>query len=169
MTAGLALAAACLGLALGAEVRLPPWPLSPDGELVAVEPPGETLRAEGARVEPAGEGLWRVEPEAGAREVRLAAGGASAVAPVEPPPGRVLVRADPARPVKGRDAEVSLAIEVQDAAGRSDADAPAPVFACSAGSVGGLAAAGPGRFTARYRPSPARHPEVAVIAAISPR
>jgi hypothetical protein len=169
VSTSLALAAACLGLALGAEIRLPPWPLSPDGELVAVEPPGATLRAEGARVEAAGDGLWRVEPEAGAREVRFAAGGASAVAPVEPPPGRVLVRADPARPVKGRDAEVSLAIEVQDAAGRPDPEAPPPVLACSAGSVEDLASAGPARFTARYRPSPARHPEVAVITAISPR
>ncbi len=169
MTASLTLAAACLGLALGGDIRLPPWPLSPDGELVAVEPAGATLRAEGARVEVAGDGLWRVAPEAGVREVRLAAGGASAVAPVEAAPGRIAIRADPARPVKGRDAEVSLTVEVRDAAGRPDPEAPAPVFACSAGSVEDLISAGPARFTARYRPSPARHPEVAVITAISPR
>lgn len=169
MTATLALAAGCLSLALGAEIRLPPWPLSPDGELVAVEPSAAGLRAEGARAEAAGDGLWRILPEAGAREVRLLADGATAVAPVEAPPGRIAVRAEPARPVKGRDAEVSLAIEVQDAAGRPDPQAPPPVFACSAGSVGDLVPAGPARFTARYRLSTARHPEVAVITAISPR
>jgi hypothetical protein len=42
-------------------------------------------------------------------------------------------------------------------------------LACSAGSVEDLTSAGPARFTARYRPSPARHPEVAVITAISAR
>lgn len=164
-----ALAGACLALALGADIRLPPWPLSRDGDLVAVEPPGAALRAEGARLEPAGEGLWRVAPDDQAREVRLAADGATAVAPVEPPPGRILVRADPARPVKGRDAEVSLSAEVLDAGGRPDSGAPAPVFACSAGLVERVASAGPGRFTARYRPSPAHYPDVAIIIAISSR
>lgn len=161
--------AAWLALALGAEIHLPPWPLSRDGEMVAVEPSGAVLSAEGARLEAAGDGLWRVAPDGGAREVRLAAGGATAVARVEPPPGRILMRADPARPLKGRDGEVSLAAEVFDAEGRPDAAAPPPVFSCSAGSVEGLASAGPGRFTARYRPSPARYPEVAGIIAISPR
>jgi hypothetical protein len=160
--------AACLALVLGAEIHLPPWPLSRDGETVAVEPPGAVLSAEGARLEAAGDGLWRVAPAAGAREVRLAAGGATAVALVEPPAGRILVRADPARPVKGG-GEVSLDAEVLDAEGRPDPEAPPPVFSCSAGSVEGVAPAGPGRFTARYRPSPARYPEVAGIVAISPR
>lgn len=164
-----ALAGACLALALGAEIRLPPWPLSRDGDLVAVEPAGATLRAEGARLEAAGEGLWRVAPEGEAREVRLAADGATALAPVEPPPGRILLRADPARPVKGRDAAVSLSAEVLDAGGRPDPAALAPVFACSAGVVEGVAPAGPGRFTASFRPSPAHHPDVAIIIAISPR
>ena len=169
MTAAGTLAAAYLGLALGAGIRLPPWPLSPDGEVVAVDPGDAPLRAEGARVEQAGGGLWRVAPLPGVREVRLQAGGAVAVAPVEPPPGRIVIGAVPPRPVKGRDAEVALAIEVRDAAGGLDPEAPAPVLACSAGTVDPPAAAGPGRFTARYRPSPARHPEVAIVTAISPR
>ncbi len=164
-----ALAGACLALALGAEIRLPPWPLSRDGDLVAVEPAGAALRAKGARLENAGGGLWRVEPAEEAREVRLAADGATAVAPLEPPPGHIRMRADPASPVKGRDAEVTLSAEVIDAGGRLDPAAPAPEFTCSAGLVEGVARAGPGRFTARYRPSPAHHPDVAIIIAVSPR
>lgn len=163
------LAAAYLGLALGAGIRLPPWPLSPDGELVAVDPHDAPLRAEGARAEEVGSGLWRVSPLKGTRRVRLEAGDAVAVAPVEPPPGSVVIRADPPRPVKGRDAEVALAIEVRDAAGALDADAPAPSLACNTGTVDPVAAAGPGRFTARYRPSPARHPEIAIVMALVPR
>lgn len=169
MTATAASLAAFLGLALAPGIRLPPWPLSPDGDLVAVDPPGAALSAEGARAEDAGGGLWRVVPRPGVREVRLHAGGASATAPVEPPAGTIVIRALPARPLKGRDAEVALAIEVRDPAGRPDPDALPPVLACSAGSVEPPAPAGPGRFTARYRPTPAHQPEVAIVTAISPR
>ncbi|HYQ81443.1 MAG TPA: hypothetical protein VEP68_08075, partial [Anaeromyxobacteraceae bacterium] len=169
MTATVALLAACLALAPGPVIRLPPWPLSPDGDLVALDPPGAPLSAEGASVEDVGGGLWRVFPQTGAREVRLRAGGASAVAPVEPPPETIAIHAEPPRPLKGRDAEVSLTIEVRDPAGRPDAQATPPVLACTAGSVEAPVPAGPGRFTARYRPSPVRRPEVAIVIAISPR
>ncbi len=163
------LAAAWLGLALGAGIRLPPWPLSPDGELVAVEVPGAPLRADGARLEEAGAGLWRVTPLPGVRELRLQAGGDAAVARVEPPPGRIDIRCDPARLVKGPEAEAVLSVEVRDAAGRLDPEAAPPVLACSTGSAEPPAPAGPGRFTVRYHLSPARQPEVAVIVAVSPR
>lgn len=166
---GGALPLLCLQLAAGARVLLPPWPLSPDGETVAVDPAGATLSAEGARAEPLGGGLWRVIPHPGAGEVRLRADGAAEVARVEPPPGRIVVRAEPRHPVKGRDAEVALSLEVLDTAGRPDPSAAPPVLACSTGAVRDLAPAGPGRFTARYQPSAARRPEVAVITAVSPR
>ncbi|MCM2333728.1 MAG: hypothetical protein NDI82_07255, partial [Anaeromyxobacteraceae bacterium] len=66
LTLALALTAGLAGPGLG----IPPWPLSPDGELVAA-PPGVALSAAGAAVEPVAPGLWRVVPEPGAPSVEL--------------------------------------------------------------------------------------------------
>lgn len=161
-----AVASAALRLALADAVHLPPWPLSPDGEMVAAEP---DLAADGARVEPLGGGLYRVAPDAGVREVHLRAGSAAAVAPVEPQAGRIVVRARPERPVKGRDAEVALDLTVLGPPEEPDPGRVPPVVTSSAGAVRDLQPAGPGRFKARLEMPAARHPELAVILALSPR
>jgi hypothetical protein len=167
---GGALAAAALAarLVLGEAIHVPPWPLSPDGDVVALEGSGK-LQADGARIEPIGAGLWRVVPGPGERRVRLRAGAAAVEVEVEPPPGRIVIEAMPERLVKGRDLGAELRIAVLDAASRPDPTAAEPVIACSAGAVRGLAIAGPGRFTARYEVPTSRHPEVAVLTAVSPR
>ncbi|WP_242335348.1 MULTISPECIES: hypothetical protein [Anaeromyxobacter] len=161
--------AALLALALAAGgILLPPWPLSPDGELVAVQGGGE-LSAEGAAVAPAGEGLWRVTPAADARRVALAAGGARASAEVGPPPGEIAISAEPELPVKGRDATVAIALEVRGPDGAPDVEAPAPVLVASPGHVSAPVPAGPGRWRATYEPTAGAVPEVAAILALAPR
>lgn len=155
-----------LALAAAPELLLPPWPLSADGELVAVRG-ADALAASGATVERVAPGLFRVVPEEGAGRVGLSAGGAAAEAEVEPPPGEIAVAFAPAAPVKGRDAEVRLALSLPaDAAGA--ATAPLELVA-SSGRVRDLAAAGPGRFTAVFEPAATRHPEVVVLLALAPR
>ena len=161
-----AVASAALRLALADAVHLPPWPLSPDGDVVAAAP---GLDADGARVEPLGGGLFRVAPAAGAREVRLRAGSAEVVAPVDLPAGRIVIRARPERPVKGRDADVALDLSVMGPGGEPDPGAAPPVVTSSAGAVRDLRPAGPGRFTARLEMPAARHPELAAILALAPR
>jgi hypothetical protein len=157
-----------LALAAAPEIFLPPWPLSPDGELVAFRGEG-ALSADGATVEPAGAGLFRVVPARGAERVTLRAGGAEAVAPVEPPAGMVVVAVRPAAPVKGRDAAVEIEVEVRRSTGEPDAEATPPEVAVSSGRIRDLAASGPGRFRAIYEPAATRYPEVAVLLALVPR
>jgi hypothetical protein len=158
-----------LALALAAsEILLPPWPLSPDGDLVAVRgdrPPA----AEGATLEPVAPGLFRVVPAAGAPRVILRAGDASATARVEPPPGTITITVSRPAPVKGRDPAVEVALAVLRADGTPDADAPAPAVTVSTGELRDLAPAGPGRFHAVYAPAATPHPEVAVLLALVPR
>ncbi len=168
MAGTLAAAAIAARLALGEAIHLPPWPLSPDGEVVAVEGSAR-LDAGGARTESLGGGLWRVLPAPGETRVRLRAGAATIESAVEPPPGRIVIETRPERLVKGRDHGAQLRIAVLDASGNPDGAAAQPVVACSAGAVRDLEAAGPGRFTARYELPPSRHPEVAVLTAVSSR
>ena len=47
------------------DLRLPPWPLSPDGDVVAVTG-GASLSAEGGAASEIAPGLWRVVPAPGA-------------------------------------------------------------------------------------------------------
>jgi hypothetical protein len=158
-----------LALALAAsEILLPPWPLNPDGDLVAV-PGGTAPTATGASVEAAGQALFRVVPAPGARSVTLRAGAAEVVAAVEPPPGVVAITVATPAPVKGRDAAVVLGLAVLRADGTADEGAPAPVISVSAGTVRDLAPAGPGRFRAVFAPAATLHPDVAVILALVPR
>ncbi|HET9553280.1 MAG TPA: hypothetical protein VFP50_09960, partial [Anaeromyxobacteraceae bacterium] len=161
-----------LALALGAQaapaIGLPPWPLSPDGELVAA-PPGAALECRGGEAEPVAPGLWRVRPAEGVAEVALRAGPLEARAAVEPPPGRVLVAWDPPAPVKGRDREVAISLEVRTAAGALDEAAPAPRLTASAGRVGPPEPAGPGRFRARLELPETRFPEVLALFAVVAR
>lgn len=157
-----------LALAASPEILLPPWPLSRDGDLVALRG-GTALSAEGAAVERVAPELYRVVPGAGAERVTLRAGGAEVAAPVEPPPGTVAVSVRPPAPVKGRDAAVEIELEVRRATGEPDPEAPPPAIAVSSGRIRDLAAAGPGRFRATYEPAAARYPEVAVLLALVPR
>ena len=70
---------ALLALALAASrVLLPPWPLSPDGEEVAIGDDA-ALEAEHASVARVAPGLWRVTAARGARTVALRAGNDRAV------------------------------------------------------------------------------------------
>lgn len=156
-----------LALAASSEILLPPWPLSPDGELVPVR--GATpVTAEGASVEPIAPGLYRVVPAEGAREVRLRSGEAAAVAPVEAPPAEISVEFSPAAPVKGRDARVTLDLSVVAAPG-AEPDPRPPEIVASVGRVSAVTATGPGRFQAVYELPATRHPEVAVLLVLSPR
>jgi hypothetical protein len=158
-----------LALALAAtRVVLPPWPLSPDGDAVAVTS-GDALEADGASVARVAPGLFMVTPAPGARTVALRAGSERAVAEVEPPPGEIAISASPAAPVKGRDAEVALDLLVRRADGAIDEAAAPPVLTASCGAVRNVAPSGPGRFRAVYVPAPTTAPDVAVLVALSPR
>jgi hypothetical protein len=156
-----------LALAAAPEILLPPWPLSPDGDVVAVKG-AEPLRAEPAAIEPIAPGLHRVLPAEGASEVRLSAGAATAVARVEPPPAAISISYAPASPVKGRNREVALEIAVAAVPGAEIERRP-PEIVASSGRVRGIVSAGEGRFRGVYELPPARHPEVAVLIALSPR
>jgi hypothetical protein len=154
-----------LALAAAPEILLPPWPLAPDGELVAVRGAAE-LSAEGATVEPGGRGLFRVVPREGVTSVRLHSGGATALAPVEAPPAEIAIGVSPPAPVKGRDRTVALELVVR--AGAEDDPRP-PEIVASSGRVRDVVRTAPGRFRATYEPALTRHPEVAVLLALVPR
>lgn len=162
-----------LSLALGAEgaLALPPWPLSPDGELIAV--PGDAVPSvEGGTVEREGGGLWRVRPEPGSEKVRIRVGAEGVEAAVEPPPGRILVTADPPAPVKGRDRQVRLRFDAVDPRGEPLALPSPPAVHASVGRLGALApeqGGPPGRYVATWEPSESPQPEVLGIVAIAPR
>ena len=156
-----------LVLAARPEILLPPWPLSPDGDLVAVR--GDApLGAADAAVEPVAPGLHRVVPAEGAAEVRLSSGAATAVARVEPPPSGISIAVSPAAPVKGRDREVAVEIVLSGAPG-AEGDPRPPEVVASSGRVRRVTPAGPGRFRAVYELAATRYPEVAVLLALSPR
>ncbi len=156
-----------LALATGPEILVPPWPLSPDGDLVAVRDNAPLTVWRGA-VEAVGQGLYRVTPETGAGEVSLASGSARAAALVAPPPGTIALSIRPAAPVKGRDGKIEIDLVLP------DGDAPAfdsvpPEIVASSGRVIEAAPSGPGRFRAVFEPEPTRNPEVVVLLAVSPR
>jgi len=157
----LALAAAAPGPA--PRLAVPPWPLSPDGELVAA-PPGVPLEVQGGTAEPVAPGLWRVRPARGAAEVVLRAGAEQAVAAVEPPPRAIELSWTPSSPVKGRDEAVVVVVALPPGAA-----AGPPRLVASAGRLGPLEPAGPGRFRARYAPPATRQPEVVALFAVVAR
>ncbi len=156
-----------LALATSPEILVPPWPLSPDGDLVGVR--GDApLAAKAGTVEAIGSGLFRVTPEAGAGDVALAAGSARARAPVAPPPGAMELSFRPAAPVKGRDARIEIDL-VMKAGEEPGSDSGPPEIVASSGRIVEEARTGPGRFRAVFEPEPTRHPEVVVLLAISTR
>jgi hypothetical protein len=159
-----------LGLqAANAALLLPPWPLSPDGESIAVL--GDApLVAEGARVEREVGRLWRVVPEPGREAVLLSAGADSVRAAVAPPPGRILVTIDPVHPVKGKDRAVRIRLEVRGEGGVALALEAPPRVVVSTGRIGPFAASGDaGRFEGVWEPSDSAEPEVLGIVALAPR
>lgn len=152
-----------LALAAAPEILIPPWPFSPDGEIVAVRG-APAVSATEAAVVAAGPGLYRVVPREGAAEVSLAAGGATAIARVEEPPGHIRIEVSPPAPVKGRDRTVTLELAVP-----GEGDPRPPEIVASSGRVRDVVRSAPGRFRAVYEPAPTRHPEVAVLLALAPR
>lgn len=87
--------------------------------------------------------------------VLLAAGSAHAQ--------NVALKLTPAEPVKGRDTEAALEIEI----GGVDRPAP-PVLRANVGSIDRVERTGPGRFRARFVLPATRAPEVAIIVAFAP-
>jgi len=156
-----------LALAASSEILLPPWSLSPDGDLVGVRG-GAALVAEGASVEPAGPGLYRVVPAPGPAEVTLSAGGARATAAVDREIGTIAIGFEPSAPVKGRDRAIVLDISVP-GSGEDWSEERAPHVVASTGRIRDLTALGPGRFRAVLEPAGTRYPEVAVVLALAPR
>lgn len=156
-----------IALASVPQILLPPWPLRPDGDLVAVR--GEApLVAEGASVEKVASGLFRVVPAEGVEEVRLSAGSARTAASVDRVIAPIQISIRPLAPVKGRDEEVTLDIVVA-AAPAAEPDARAPLLISSSGRVREVTPVGAGRFRAVFEPAPTRHPEVAILVAVAPR
>jgi len=166
----LALAITLLLGAPGAEPRLaaPPWPLSPDGELVAA-PPGVPLEVTGGTAEPVALGLWRVLPGRDVREVSLRAGPAQLTAAVAPPAAPIEIGWSPAAPVKGRDATVVVELGLPAATGGPEDGGQPPRLVASAGRLGPVERVGPGRFRATYELPATRHPEVVALFALVPR
>ena len=136
------------------------------------------LDASGAVVErlgDAGDPPWiarfSVRPNEGVKRVTLRASDgplrASAELPVGPRVEKISLSLDPPAPVKGRDAEATLTVELRRPDGTLDAEASPPVVRVNVGSIESLAPAGPGRFRARYVLPKTRYPEVVVLAAFS--
>lgn len=156
-------------VALDAGIGVPPWPLSPDGDTVAVFDDAP-LEAEGAAVERATGRVWVVRPDAGRGVVLLKAGGRSASVPVAAPPGRIRVTFDPAAPVKGRDRSVRVLLEALDRAGAPLVLPRPPAVSASTGRLGPVASAGAaGRYEATWQPSDSPQPEVLGLVAIASR
>ena len=136
------------------------------------------LEATGAFVERLGDGgdpAWiarfSVRPDPEAKRVRLRASDgtlrASAELPVGPKVEKVALFLDPPAPVKGRDAQATLTVELRRPDGTLDAEASPPVVRANVGSIESLAPAGPGKFRARYLLPKTRYPEVVVLTAFS--
>ncbi|WP_242343233.1 hypothetical protein [Anaeromyxobacter terrae] len=156
-----------LALALAGTILLPPWPLSPDGEVVAV-PGGAELRVEPGAVERVAPGLWRVVPAEGAHRVVLLAGDARVEAEVEPGAGEIAIAADRSTPLK-REGPIGLTLEARGPDGAPDPAAATPLLVAAPGRISAPTAAGPGRWRATYTPAAGPRPEVAVVVALSPR
>lgn len=183
-----------LALALGPEVARadllellgPAAAVSPEGFTVAVARTrtqgGEVVA--GAQVEltcangtcerKPGSGLLtlvQVVPKPGAREVSVTARSAGLQAVrrflVGPPASAVALKLTPERPVKNRDRQAQLEIEVRGADGEINPESAPPVLRANVGSFEGLTRVAPGRYLARYVLPTTRFPEVAVVVAFS--
>ncbi|MET0405670.1 MAG: hypothetical protein ABW123_24840, partial [Cystobacter sp.] len=112
-----------------------------------------------------------VLPEEGARRVRVSAHGGNARAESEyslgPPATQVSLALEPAAPVKGRDKEARLTVRILQPDGAPEDSGAPPVLRANVGRVEDLVREGPGTWTARYVLPDTRHPEVAVIVALS--
>ncbi len=70
------------------------------------------------------------------------------------------VRAEPGTLLLGEGGTATLVVE-------ASAGAPAPLVTANLGTIEELAPAGPGRWTARYRPPAKRYPQVALVGAVA--
>jgi hypothetical protein len=140
-----------------------------------VTPEAPTLTAEGAEVR-AGVpqpplSTFLVVPQPGARTVvlRARAGGLQAEAryAVGPPASRVTLALEPPQPVKGRDKEASLTVQLLRPDGTPDDSGAPPVVRANVGRVEALSRTGPGTYRARYVLPPTSYPEVAILVALS--
>ncbi len=111
--------------------------------------------------------VYEVVPSAGATGVLLEHGGRSVRLAVGPPSATVHLSLSPPSPVKGRDTEAWLTVEVRDADGKPAATSAPPVVRANVGAVEALELASPGRYRARYVLPSTRYPEVAVVVAFA--
>ncbi|MBI3184129.1 MAG: hypothetical protein HYZ28_18505 [Myxococcales bacterium] len=114
---------------------------------------------------------YLVVPHGGAREVRIRAfhRGQSVEArySIGPPASMVQLELNPPAPVKQLDAEATLSVRLLRPDGAPDVDSAPPVIRSNVGTIADLSRVGPGEFRARYVLPSTRHPEVAVIVALS--
>ncbi|ATB48728.1 hypothetical protein [Corallococcus macrosporus] len=112
-----------------------------------------------------------VVPRAGARDVvvRASVDGLEARARyvLGPPAAEVRLSLEPPAPVKGRDKEARLTVQLVRPDGTADDSGAPPVVRVSVGRVEGLERTGPGTYRARYVLPDTRYPEVAILVAFS--
>ena len=144
-----------------------------DANDVAAElPVGLRIELDGVVVSPTRRGCFLEIPlPRGARSLRaLAPGLPEARRELPSPPERrsVGLAVEPAAPVKGRDLEATVQLEVRAPDGSVDVAARPPLLVASGGTLSPLVAVGPGRFSARWLLPTRRAPEVAVLVAFVP-
>ena len=112
-----------------------------------------------------------VTPRPGARDVvvRASVDGLAAQARyvLGPPAAEVRLALDPPAPVKGKDTEARLTVQLVRPDGTADDSGAPPVVRVSVGRVEGLERTGPGTYRARYVLPDTRYPEVAILVAFS--
>ncbi|MFP2962429.1 hypothetical protein ACLEPN_32800 [Myxococcus sp. 1LA] len=112
-----------------------------------------------------------VVPRPGARDVvvRASVDGLEARARyvLGPPAAEVRLALEPSAPVKGKDKEAQLTVQLVRPDGTADDSGAPPVVRVSVGRVEGLERTGPGTYRARYVLPDTRYPEVAILVAFS--
>ncbi|NOJ77345.1 hypothetical protein [Myxococcus xanthus] len=114
---------------------------------------------------------FMVTPRPGARDVvvRASVDGLAAQARyvLGPPASEVRLALEPPAPVKGKDTEARLTVQLVRPDGTADDSGAPPVVRVSVGRVEGLERTGPGTYRARYVLPDTRYPEVAILVAFS--
>ncbi len=146
-----------------------------DGSGRPLAPESPTLSAEGADVRAGAPqpplSTFLVIPKPGARTVVLRAQAGSLQAEaryaVGPPASRVTLALEPPEPVKGRDTEAALTVQLLRPDGTPDDSGSPPVVRVNVGRVEALTRSGPGTYRARYVLPTTTYPEVAILVALS--
>ncbi len=142
------------------ETYVPEEPVSPDGFEVVSD---RAITVQGGSVLARAAGVYLVTPDRDVKEVRLEiVGEPPRTLKVGPPASAVMISLSGPAPVKNRDHEAQLQIEVA-----GDGEAAPPVVRANVGRVDRLTRVAPGRFTASYTLPSTRYPEVAIIVAFS--